>query len=127
MNTVNFDAEVLTKDVILNMKSNLSSLVKCLEKAYADINIDKYANKNLVIAIGNTGCGKSTMLSSLLFGPDSLMIKKIKKEITLATGKRKNTVQHVICKKEHSTEFEIGHSCSKSMTFLPQFHQNRET
>lgn len=101
------------------MKSNLSSLVKCLEKAFSDIKLEKYTNKNLVIAIGNTGCGKSTMLSSLLFGSDSLMLKKIKKEITLATGKRKNTIQHVICKKEESTDFEIGHSCSKSMTFLP--------
>ena len=35
------------------------------------------------MAIGNTGCGKSTMISSLVFGPEmhELTNKKEKKEI----------------------------------------------
>ena len=56
----------------MNMKLTLDNLVKCLERAFNEIKIEQYANQNLVMAIGNTGCGKSTMLSSLLFGPESL-------------------------------------------------------
>lgn len=33
---------------------------------------DKHKDDTLVLALGNTGCGKSTMLSSLIFGPENL-------------------------------------------------------
>ena len=39
---------------------------------------------DIVIAIGNTGAGKSTMLNSLVFGTDKLEMKK--------TDKRKNVI-----------------------------------
>ncbi len=29
-------------------------------------------DSNVVLVLGNTGCGKSTMLSSLVYGPDTL-------------------------------------------------------
>ena len=32
---------------------------------------------NIVLVIGNTGSGKSTMLSSLIYGPQSLRLKEI--------------------------------------------------
>lgn len=34
-------------------------------------------DQDVVLAIGTTGCGKSTMLNSLIWGPESLEIKKI--------------------------------------------------
>lgn len=71
--------ESLNKDNIMNMSLSLDNLVSCLEQAFQEMKIERYANQNLVMAIGNTGCGKSTMLSSLLFGPESLKLSKIEK------------------------------------------------
>ena len=33
------------------------------------------------MAVGNTGCGKSTMMTSLMFGPETLEVKKGVQEI----------------------------------------------
>ena len=34
-------------------------------------------NKELVVVMGETGSGKSTMMASLIYGPDKLEIKKV--------------------------------------------------
>ena len=42
---------------------------------------------DLCIAIGNTGCGKSTMLTSLMFGTDMLNVVPIQQQIKVKKGK----------------------------------------
>ena len=69
--------------------------------------LDVMDNKDIVIALGYTGCGKSSMLNSLLLGPESL--EKQKNIIELKTGQ---------------SGFEIGHSQKNSMTFLPVLKQS---
>ena len=39
------------------------------------------------MAVGNTGCGKSTMLTSLMYGPDALELRKIDYEIKIPQTK----------------------------------------
>lgn len=64
------------------------------------------------MSIGNTGCGKSTMLSSLIYGPESL-VENIKMD-----GKiRKKVIEH----KEEMNNLQIGHSNAESCTFFPDF------
>ena len=57
----------------------MSELVKNLKKADDELNI--LQDEDIVVVIGNTGCGKSTMLSSLIYGVSSLYEKKIQIEV----------------------------------------------
>lgn len=43
-------------------------------EAFKSLNVIN--NEDMIVTLGNTGCGKSTMLSSILFGPESLHIVK---------------------------------------------------
>lgn len=72
-------SDLLDKEKIKDMNVSLDNLVMILEEAYKMLNEVNHAN--LILAIGSTGCGKSTMLNSLMFGADSLEMKKSKKEI----------------------------------------------
>lgn len=58
------------------MLVTLDNLVMILEEGYKTLS--EVNNANLILAIGSTGCGKSTMLTSLIFGPDALEVKKSK-------------------------------------------------
>jgi len=54
-------------------------------------------DKSLLLSIGNTGCGKSTMFNSLIYGPECLKRKTEKVEIAVPEGdqivmKKKNRV-----------------------------------
>lgn len=64
------------------------------------------------------------MLNSLIWGPDSLEIKKIDQEITVRGGKTKVIKRAVIESKDPKKDFKIGHSASKSETFLPHFYKS---
>lgn len=64
------------KEEIQKLKFTINNLIKVVNNAYHQISpfLDQLRNKNycLVLAIGNTGCGKSTMFTSLIDGPESL-------------------------------------------------------
>ena len=53
-------------------------------------------NQDVVLAIGTTGCGKSTMLNALIWGPASLEVKKIDEEIAMKDGTIKIIKRNVI-------------------------------
>lgn len=61
--------------------------------------LDGLKDANVVLVLGNTGCGKSTMLSSLVYGPDHLF----------QIPDPENKKQFVIDKSEGLTGFKIGH------------------
>ena len=61
------------------MALSLDNMCLILEQAFKTlVDID---NANLILAVGNTGCGKSTMMTSLMFGTEALEIKKVSQTI----------------------------------------------
>ena len=68
----------LTRAQLKEKELNLITITDVLERAFEFMTF----HKNIVITMGNSGCGKSTMLSSLLFGKDCLEQKDIVMEIT---------------------------------------------
>ena len=89
------------------MPHRLYQIVSILKVALIDL--EKIKNKDLIIVLGNTGCGKSTMLNSLLLGPDSL--HEIKQQDMNAKKKR---FKKVIATKENLPTLKIGHENDKS-------------
>lgn len=118
-------SDLLKKEVVKKMPMSLDHMVLILEQAYKTlVNIN---DANLILAVGNTGCGKSTMMTSLMFGPDALEIKRGKKEIEVPIpggGTKKKMVNtQCIDQKTDQGVFHIGHSTAESMTFMPQMYQ----
>ena len=58
--------------------------------------LDEINNKNIVIALGDTGCGKSTMLTALVFGPEALEEKNVKVAVTTKNGRTREEFRKVI-------------------------------
>ena len=67
----------LDKSTLTKMKFDLRNIVLLLNSIFHLKNWN-FNNKAVILALGNTGCGKSTMFTSLAFGIDSLEVKKIK-------------------------------------------------
>lgn len=57
------------------MKCNLLSLIVVVNQMKKKL--VKAKGQNVILAVGSTGCGKSTMLNALIWGPESLEPKKI--------------------------------------------------
>lgn len=66
----------MDKSQIQDLEITLENIVRIGQAAFEKIACVK--DKDLVIGIGNTGSGKSTVLSSLAFGPQNHEEKKIK-------------------------------------------------
>ena len=64
--------------------------------------LDQYSGSELILTLGTSGCGKSTMLNSLVYGPDLLHLK-----------------DGVVELKDDKNGFKIGHSENQSETCLP--------
>ena len=62
------DADLIDKEKVKKLGCNLKNIYRVLQVAFK--RLDPAKGANLVVAVGNTGCGKSTMLTSILFGPD---------------------------------------------------------
>ena len=82
-----------TRLCVLNLENikkpplTLSNMHRYLEKAFEYIDI--VSGGQAVIALGNTGCGKSTMLTSLMYGKESLEFKTCTKLVDLPGGGQK--------------------------------------
>ena len=50
----------------------MSNIVIVLREVFDRLDVKELRDKDLVLAIGNTGSGKSTIFSSLVFGPENL-------------------------------------------------------
>lgn len=60
---------MIDKDQIKSWNFNLSNVVVVLKEVFKRLDVKELNDKDLVLAIGNTGSGKSTIFSSLVFGP----------------------------------------------------------
>jgi len=76
---------MLEKDNLVQKKCTLGNLVKVLKEAFKVLDQNQIEKADIILAIGNTGCGKSTILNSLVFGPDSLQLKKIEEQYQVRT------------------------------------------
>lgn len=103
------------------MPFTLENLILVLDQIYGQLEVAKDAD--LILAIGSTGCGKSTMMTSLVFGPNALEIKTINKDIEImdrdGNRKVKQKQFQYIDQCVNQGVFQIGHSNAVSMTFLP--------
>lgn len=110
--------ENFNKSAVNKNFKGLIDFVEMLKSMKSDLDIIK--NGNLVLVVGNTGCGKSTMLSSLIYGPDALQKTAIKAE----NGKKRYVIDH---KDSDKSQLRIGHDQSKSQTFWPNFIQDQNS
>ena len=70
------DPELLTdKEIVKKVKTDIPNLTCILKQAFKKLNQAK--DKEIVVAIGNSAAGKSTMLTSLIYGPESLRLTVI--------------------------------------------------
>ena len=69
------DQEILKKSEVIKRELSLSSIHVVLREGFKVL--QKIKGAHIVLVIGNTGSGKSTMLSSLLRGPEFLEVKQI--------------------------------------------------
>lgn len=120
----------MTKEHCRHLPCTLNNLVSVLRVAFP--NLSQVDNEDLIIAYGNTGSGKSTIFSSLVYGPDSLTVKTIEIESKVPVddkGGIKTVVkkERVIDQKIQREVFQIGHSTHQSQTFFPHFIKDDAT
>lgn len=111
-----------TKEEIKKMECNFENLIPLLDLIFETFNMVEGAD--LVLSVGNTGCGKSTMINSLMFGTHSLEEKKLEFQVRGHRGKMKKVQRTVIEQKEEfksKNAFSIGHSETESTTLIPSF------
>lgn len=108
------DKDNINKQIIKELPCNLHNIARCLQVIFKQLKM--IDSKNVILALGNTGCGKSTMLNSLINGSDSLRTFRDKQ-------KKKMVIQ---VKDGFKEDFVIGHSTTSSQTFLPCFKKLSE-
>lgn len=119
------EQDMLKKENIKKMPLDLATIRDVLQVAFKQL--DKIKDADVVLVIGNTGSGKSTMLSSLLKGPDALESKIIEFMIDIpqkdGTKVQKPKTKTVIDNKQvtQGKDFIIGNSEVMSETFMPHF------
>lgn len=119
------------KESIAKMECTLTNLVSILRWAFEQVKV--VANQDVVVALGNTGCGKSTMFTSLIYGSSALELKQleeaVKEKQKNGPPKEKIAKRWIIERKPDftSTEFKIGHNEADSMTFIPDIVKSKES
>lgn len=110
----------LNKDYIRSRDITLANLSTILASIFKSVR--EVSNADLVVCLGNTGCGKSSLLSAIVHGTDKMVIKTLQEEIQVGRGRNKRTkikeVEVIDCT-EPDNIFKIGHSDSQSETFIP--------
>lgn len=114
----------ISHEDVKKMPHQLFEIVSILNAAQT--NLDNINEADLVIVLGNTGCGKSTMLNSLLLGPDFLEERDVKVQVNV-NGKTKFKKQKRIEQKCEIMTMTIGHNATKSQTFFPHFIKKKST
>ena len=88
--------DLTDKSYVRNLQLSLDNIVNVSEAAFQKIS--HLRDKELLLAFGNTGCGKSTMISSLVFGPDKLEVRKIP-EVRIVRGVERTYYNSIIDQK----------------------------
>ena len=118
------DAESIKK-----LTLSLQNIVAVLQHVFQKI--EELRGKDLVIMLGNPADGKSSVLASLIHGPDSLQEKTLTEIITfeLEPGKfkdKKIKTKAIEFKEGVNSQFVINHS-KRFMTFIPVFEKDTQS
>ena len=111
-----------TKEEIKKMDCNFENLIPLLDLIFETFNMVEGAD--LLISVGNTGSGKSTMINSLMYGASTLEEKELEFQVRGHRGKMKKVQRRVIEQKEEfrtKNAFSIDHSEIESSTLIPSF------
>ena len=75
-----YDLDRFNKESLRKVKKvSLDELYEYLVDAFEYVN--KVRDQQCIIAFGNTGCGKSTMFNSLIYGAENMKEKIVQREI----------------------------------------------
>ena len=80
----NITTESYGKESIAKMECTLANLVSILRWAFEQVRCVQ--NQDVVVALGNTGCGKSTMFTSLICGSQVLERKQLEEKVKQTSG-----------------------------------------
>ena len=91
-----------------------NSLLNIISKDFSDI----------IVVLGNTGSGKSTLINALVYGSQNMKgtYQKMEVDAKFCKGGKKSTRKFVIESKVEDGP-KIGHSNSTSETFIPNFYR----
>ena len=109
-----------SKEEIKKMECNFENLIPLLDLIFETFNMVDGAD--LLLTVGNKGCGKSTMINSLMYGSQSLEEKSLEFQVRGLRGKMKKVKRNVIEQKEEfksKNAFSIEHSEHESNTITP--------
>ena len=99
------------------MEKNLDTIKLVLEEAFYQFEQSKL--EDVVLAIGNTGCGKSTLMGAMIVGSDKLEKKKIDWINKQGKKQKKQVIDY---KDDVPKVLKIGHDNNNSETFYPSFY-----
>lgn len=111
-----------TKEEIQKMECNFENLIPLLDLIFETFNMVDGAD--LLLSVGNKGCGKSTMINSLMYGPQSLEEKQLEFSVRGLRGKMRKLKRNVIEQKEEfktKNAFTIEHSEFETTALIPSF------
>lgn len=111
---------------------NLKNVVSACREVFGQV--EKANDKEIVVALGNPGCGKSTMMTSLVYGPHSLERKKVEYEFEIPSSdgtiqlKKKSQyhieqsadLKYLLNSQGLHNQFKVRHN-QKQETFVPHF------
>lgn len=80
--------------------------------------IEKADDKEIIVALGNPGCGKSAMFTSLVHGPHSLERKKVEYEFEIPSADGTTVMKK-------KTQFHIEQTADLKYTLKQQGLQNQ--
>ena len=109
--------EVIQYKNLQNIPFNIINITEILQPIFGILS--QFEGSNIVVAFGDAGVGKSTLLSSLIYGNSNLEVKEIQnnRESFFKTKK-------VIDYKKPQQDFIIGHDQDVITTFIPYFYRD---
>lgn len=113
---------------------SLKNVVSVCKDVFKSSQVEKANDKEIIVALGNPGCGKSTMFTSLVYGPQSLERKKVEYEFeipssdgTIAIKKKSqyhieqsSDLKYILKSQGQPNQFSVHHS-PKDESLLPHF------
>lgn len=109
------------------MELDLNKLQEAVERPTRMI--ENQPITDIIVAIGNTGSGKSTLIQALLNGPDSLEDRKVKVVLQDPSSEQPKTAwrKQIDIKNETGKGPKIGHDQMNSQTVYPDFYRIDDT
>jgi len=118
------EEEYLDMEMLEQLPLTFVNVARCLKKAFRYLDAQNIRDEDLIVGIGDTGSGKSTILMSLAYGSGCLEARHIEEDVHLGGDRTKRVTKPVIDKKDiclFEKKFAIGHSKDKTCTFKPTF------